>query len=62
MKYELDGEEKVYNNTMICEYSGIERRGEAGAGKQRMWEHKYMKDTVIETLGAIISFVIHKEL
>lgn len=50
LQYELDGVEKVYNNTMICEYLGIERREEAGAGKERLWKREYIESTTVETL------------
>lgn len=36
--YEVDGETKVVEDTVICEFDGIEMRG--GAGKYRKWKSR----------------------
>lgn len=59
--YEVDGETKVYEDVIICEYAGVESRGTAG--KYRKWNSKLKsgnkRATLLKVTESDISYEIY---
>lgn len=52
LKYEIDGAEKVYKNTMVCKFKGIKYVDQPfGFDKVKTWTRTYKKDSAFEELG-----------
>lgn len=49
LKYEIDGAEKIYNNTMICKFKGIKYVDNGlGFNKVKTWTRTYKKCPIFE--------------